>query len=290
MEHGRFEYSPIVQRPALSMPNDARVALWVTPNVEHFHYDKPAMSLTPMTATLKPDVLNYAWRDYGARVGIWRLMEIFERQGIPVTAALNSEVCDRYPQIVAEGNRLGWEWIAHGHNNSSLFTGMPEQAERELIGQVLGVIEKSTGRKARGWLGPALTETDNTLDLLAEAGVDYVADWCNDELPYSMKTRKGTIVALPYTLEIGDIPVFLMHGGTGEDFYRIIVDQFDALYEDGKRIPRVMSISVHPFLCGHPFRAKHLERALGHIRGHDGVWLATGSEIVDWYRRESRAA
>ena len=150
MEHGRFEYSPIVQRPALRMPNDARVALWVTPNVEHFHYDKPAMSLTPMTASLKPDVLNYAWRDYGARVGIWRLMEIFERQGIPVTAALNSEVCEHYPQIVAEGNRLGWEWMAHGHNNSSLFTGMPEEAERGLIGQVLGVLEKSTGKSHAG--------------------------------------------------------------------------------------------------------------------------------------------
>jgi peptidoglycan/xylan/chitin deacetylase (PgdA/CDA1 family) len=180
--------------------------------------------------------------------------------------------------------------MAHGHNNSSLFTGMPEEAERGLIGQVLGTTAKATGRKVRGWLGPALTETDHTLDLLAEAGIDYVADWCNDELPYSMKTRSGPIVAMPYTLEIGDIPVFLMHGGTGEDFYRIVVDQFDTLYEDGTRVPRVMSIALHPFLCGHPFRARHLERALAYIRGHDRVWLATGSQIVDWYREQTKAA
>ena len=113
--------------------------------------------------------------------------------------------------------------------------------------------------------------------MLAEAGIDYVADWCNDEQPYSMKTRKGPIVAMPYTLEIGDIPVFLMHGGTGEDFYRMIVDQFDTLYEDGAAIYRVLSISLHPFLIGHPFRAKHLERALAHIRKHDAVWIATGT-------------
>jgi allantoinase len=287
MEHGRFEYSPIVHRPPLRMPDGARVAVWVTPNIEHYHYDKPAISLTPMTAGLRPDVLNYAWRDYGARVGVWRLMEIFERQDFPVTAALNAEVCEHYPQIIAEGNRLRWEWMAHGHNNSSLFTSMPEDAERQLIGNTLDTIERHTGKRARGWLGPALTETDNTLDLLAEAGIDYVADWCNDELPYAMKTRNRSIVAIPYTLEIGDIPVFLTHGRSGEDFYRMIVDQFDTLYEEGTRIPRVMSIALHPFLSGHPFRARHLERALAHIRGHDSVWLATGGQIVDWYRKET---
>ncbi len=215
MEHQRFDYSPITRRQPLRFPKGERVAVWVVPNIEHFHYDKPAMSLTPMTMSLKPDVLNYAWRDYGVRVGIWRLMEIFERQGIPVTAALNSEVCEHYPQIVEEGNRLGWEWMAHGHTNSALFTGMPAEAERGIILGVLDTIAKHTGRRARGWLGPALTETDSTLDILAESGVEYVADWCNDEQPYRMKTRQGSMVALPYTLELGDIPIFLTHGATG---------------------------------------------------------------------------
>jgi len=287
-EHGRFQYSAIAKRPKWELPNGARVAVWITPNVEHFHFDKPAMSLTPMTAGLRPDVLNYAWRDYGARVGIWRIMEILERQGFVATAALNSEVCSQYPAIIEEGNRQGWEWMAHGENNSSLFTGMPEDAERPIIKQVLETITKSVGKKPRGWLGPALTETDNTLDLLAEAGIEYVADWCNDEQPYVMKTRHGPIVAIPYTLEIGDIPAFLQHGSSGEDFYRMIVDQFDTMYEDGKKQPRVLSIALHPFLVGHPYRARHLERALAHIRQHDAVWITTGSAIVDWYKSKNR--
>jgi allantoinase len=285
--HDRFEYSAIAKRPKWELPNGARVAVWIVPNVEHFHYDKPAMSLTPMTAGLRPDVLNYAWRDYGVRVGIWRIMEVLERQGFIATAALNSEVCLHYPAIIEEGNRLGWEWMAHGENNSSLFTGMPEEAERPIIKGVLDTITKSTGKMPRGWLGPALTETDNTLDLLAEAGIEYVADWCNDEQPYSMKTRGGSLVAIPYTLEIGDIPTFLQHGSSGEAFYQMIVDQFDMMYEEGKKQPRVLAMALHPFLVGHPYRARHLERALAHIRQHDDVWITTGSAIVDWYKSKS---
>ena len=287
MEHGRFEYSPIARRPVLKMPNDARVAVWITPNVEHYHWNKPAIALTQMTTSLKPDVLNYAWRDYGARVGIWRVMEILEKHGFTATAALNAEVCEQYPDIIKEGNRLGWEWMAHGPNNSMIFTGMPEEAERPIIAGVLETIAKQTGKKSRGWLGPVVTETDNTLDILAEAGVDYVADWCNDELPYPIKTKKGSLYAIPYTLEIGDIPVFLERGGSGEDFYEMVVDQFDQLYEEGGTRPRVLSIAIHPFLIGHPFRARQFARALEHIGRHEAVWLTTGSAIIDWYKAAS---
>jgi len=287
MEHGRFDYSPIARRPLLKMPNGARVAVWITPNVEHYHWNKPAIALTQMTTSLKPDVLNYAWRDYGPRVGIWRVMEILEKHGFTATAALNAEVCEQYPDIIKEGNRLGWEWMAHGPNNSMIFTGMPAEAERPIIAGVLETIAKQTGKKSRGWLGPVVTETDNTLDILAEAGIDYVADWCNDELPYPIKTKKGSIYAIPYTLEIGDIPVFLERGGSGEDFYDMVVDQFDQLYEEGGTRPRVLSIAIHPFLIGHPFRARHLARALEHIRKHDAVWLTTGSAIIDWYKAAS---
>ena len=289
MDHGRFDYSPIARRPVAAMPNGARVAVWIVPNVEHFEWGKPAMSMTPMTAGLSPDVLNYAWRDYGARVGIWRLMEIFDRQKVPITAALNADVCAKYPQIIEEGNRLGWEWMVHGPNNSMLFTGMPEEAEKPIIDGVLETLARATGKKCRGWLGPALTETNVTLDLLAEAGVEYVADWCNDELPYALKTRKGAITAMPYTLEVGDIPVFLQHGGSGEDFYRMIVDQFDALFEEGARRPRIMSIALHPFIVGHPFRAKHLERAIAYMKSRENVWFASGGQLLDWHRKAARA-
>jgi allantoinase len=284
MEHNRFAYSPISRRPKAELPNGARVAVWITPNVEHYHYDKPAMSLTQMTASLKPDVLNYAWRDYGVRVGIWRIMDILQRQGFVATTAVNAEVCEHYPEIVEAGNSLGWEWMAHGPNNSMLFTGMPEDVERPIIAGTLDVLAKCLGKRPRGWLSPALTETDVTLDLLAEAGIEYVADWCNDEQPYTMKTRQGSIVALPYTLEVGDIPVFLFNGGSGQDFENMIVDQFDQMYEEGATIPRFLSIALHPFLVGHPFRARHLERALAHIRRRQDVWITTGSEILDWYK------
>lgn len=287
MEHQRFEYSAIARRPPIRLPNGARIAVWIVPNIEHFHYDKPAMSLTPMTAGLKPDVLNYAWRDYGVRVGIWRIMEILERQGFTATAAINSEACVHYPQIVEEGNRLGWEWLAHGENNSSLFTGMPPEIEQKIIHGVLDTIAQRTGQRSRGWLGPALTETDNTLDILADAGIGYVADWCNDEQPYRIKTRNGSIVALPYTLELGDIPIFLTHGGTGEDFFRIVTDQFDMLYEEGRRNPRILCLALHPYLTGHPFRARHLEQALAHISRHDAVWKTTGGQLLDWYLAQS---
>ena len=283
MEHGRFAYSAFTKRRPLPMPGGARLAVWVTPNIEHFHYDKPAISLTPMTAGLRPDVLNYAWRDYGARVGIWRLIEILDRHRIPVTAALNAECCERYPAIVEAGNTRGWEWMAHGLSNSVLHAGLAEDDERKMISSVIETITAGTGKQPRGWLSPALTETSNTPDLLAEAGIAYVADWCNDELPYRMRTRAGALVAMPYTLEIGDIPIFLEQGGSAEDFYRVLVDQFDVLWEEGAKHPRVMSIALHPFLIGHPFRAKHLDRALAHMRARGGVWFATGSDILNWY-------
>ncbi len=284
MEHGRFDYSPIARRKPLKLPDGARVAVWITPNIEHFHYDKPAISLTGMTAGFKPDVLNYAWRDYGARVGIWRVMEILERHGFVATAALNSECCTYYPQIIEAGRELGWEWMAHGQSNSVLNDAETEDAERAMIRDVLETIERHTGARPRGWLSPALTETHNTLDILAEEGVEYIADWCNDEQPYAMKVRNGSMTAMPYTLEIGDIPVLLEQGGSGEDFHNVIVDAFDVLYEDGASNARIMSIAIHPFLIGHPFRAKYFDKALAHIRQRDAVWIATGSQLLDWFK------
>lgn len=283
-DHGRFDYSAIVDRPVRALPGNARVGVWITPNVEHFHWGKPAMAMTQMTAGLSPDVLNHGWRDYGARVGIWRIMDILAKHGFRATAALNSEVCEAYPRIVEEGSKLGWEWAAHGPSNSMLFTGMPEEVERPIIASVLERIADATGVRPRGWLGPALTETHVTLDLLAEAGIDYVMDWANDELPYELHTRADPVLALPYTLEVGDIPVFLNTGQTGAAFYDVVVDQFDQLYEEGATRPRFLSIALHPFLIGHPFRARHLDRALAHIASHADIWMATGSEITDWFR------
>jgi allantoinase len=283
-DHGRFPYSAIVDRKPLRWPKGARVAVWVIPNIEHFLFDRPSTSITQATTSLVPDVLNYSWRDYGVRVGVWRLMETMERHGIRGTVALNSDVCDHYPRIIEEGNRLRWEWMGHGTNNSTLINRQSEEEERALIAHVVGTIQKSTGVHPRGWLSPALSESYRTLDILAENKIEYVANWVNDEQPYPMRVKNGTMLSMPYSVEINDIPAFLDHNQSGETFARMICDQFDVLYEDGAKTGRVMAISLHPFLIGHPHRSKHFACALAHITSRQDVWLATGSEIADWYK------
>jgi allantoinase len=284
MEHGRFEYSPIVDRQPLQFPNGARVALWVIPNIEHFLIDRPSTSITPVTMSFVPDVLNYAWRDFGVRVGIWRMMEVMEKYGVKGTVALNSDVCRNYPRIIEEGNKLGWEWMGHGRNNSEMINRQPEDEERTLINEVVQTITEHCGQKPRGWLGPALSESFNTLDILAEAGIEYVCDWVNDEQPYPIKAKSKTLISVPYSIEVNDIPAFLDRGWAAETFYQTIVDQFDGLYEDGAKGGRVMAICLHPFLTGHAFRSKYFDRALKYITEHDRVWVTTGGGIASWYR------
>ncbi|MGO4726480.1 MULTISPECIES: polysaccharide deacetylase family protein [unclassified Inquilinus] len=280
-QHDRFPYSAIVDRPSLRWPNGARVAVWVIPNIEHFLFDRPSSSIIAATKELVPDVLNYSWRDYGVRVGIWRMMEVMERYGVKGTVALNADVCRHYPRIIEAGNALGWEWMGHGPNNSTLMNGQAE--EGRLVNAVVDAIEQGTGRRPRGWLSPALSESHDTLDLLAAAGIRYIADWVNDEQPYPMRVKTGSMLSLPYSVEINDYTAFLEQGLTGEAFGRMICDQFDGLYEDGARSGRVMAICLHPFLVGHPHRSQHFAKALAHITSHRDVWMATGGEIADWY-------
>ncbi len=283
-EHDRFPYSAIVDRQPLRWPKGARVAVWVIPNIEHFLFDRPATSLTHVTTSLVPDVLNYSWRDYGVRVGVWRMMEIMERYGVRGTVALNSDVCSHYPRIIEEGNRLKWEWMGHGTNNSTLINKQSEAEERALIAGVVRTITKATGTHPRGWLSPALSESHRTLDILAANKIEYVANWVNDEQPYAMRVKKGTMLSMPYSLEMNDIPAMLDHHKSGEEFGKMIRDQFDVLYEDGAKSGRVMAIALHPFLIGHPHRSKYFAQALAHITSRQEIWLATGGEIADWYK------
>jgi peptidoglycan/xylan/chitin deacetylase (PgdA/CDA1 family) len=289
-EHGRFAYSPIVERPKLTWPGGARVAVWVIPNLEHFHFNKPSASLNPGTASLQPDVLNYGWRDYGARVGVWRLMDILEKRGFKGTVALNSDVCERYPQIIDAARRLNWEIMGHGPNNSGLLTFLDEATERQVIGDTVRTIEAAWGRRPRGWLSPALSESVSTLDILSEQKVDYVADWTNDDQPYPVNVKSGRLYAIPYSLETNDYPAFLNMYQSAEAFGQILKDQFDVLYEEGAQTGRVMAICLHPFLIGHPYRSKYLDDALRHIASRQDVWLATGAEIIDHYVKVSGGA
>jgi hypothetical protein len=169
-EHDRFEYSAIVDRPRLEWPNGARIAVWVIPNIEHFLFDRPSTRIANLP--VNPDVLNYSWRDYGVRVGVWRMMEVMTKHGVKGTVALNSDVCRHYPRIIEEGNKLGWEWMGPGNNNSTFINTQSEAEERALIGDVIGTITQGVGKAPHGWLSPALSETVRTLDILAENGIE----------------------------------------------------------------------------------------------------------------------
>lgn len=280
MENERYPYWPISERPAIRWPNDARLAFWIIPNIEHFRFDKPTSD--PVQGPL-PDVPSYTQRDYGNRVGIWRMMEVLDKHGLRATVTLNAEVCRFYPQIIKAGVERNWEWMGHGMTNSYRLSGMDEVQERETIQSTVKIITESTGRAPKGWLGPGLSETYNTPDLLAEAGIEYLADWVADDQPFPMRVTSGRMISVPYSQELNDIPVFMRKGHTAEQFHQMICDQFDVLYREGERGGRVMALALHPYLTGHPFRAKWLDQALTYIRGHERVWLTTGGEIADWY-------
>ncbi|MFC1815757.1 polysaccharide deacetylase family protein [Thermodesulfobacteriota bacterium] len=283
MENTRYDYSPIILREPIKWPNNARVAVWVIPNIEHHQIDVPSVSLTPSQARPVPDVRNYGWLGFGNRVGIWRIMDVLDKYSIKATVALNSSVCDHYPVIVAEGRKRGWEFMGHGITNSQNLANLSEVAERRLIKTTIQTIADAVGKRPEGWLSPGLTETFNTPDILAEEGIKYVCDWCNDDQPYPMKVRNGTLISIPYTVEANDRPAFVNLHLTPQEFCQNVMDQFDVLYEEGVSRGMVMAIALHSYLSGQAFRIKYLDKALGYIAGHEHVWFATGTEIVKWY-------
>jgi peptidoglycan/xylan/chitin deacetylase (PgdA/CDA1 family) len=282
----RYEDSFIFERRPFTWPGGATLAVWIAPNVEIWRYDSPAgQAVSPNTANIVPDVINYSWREYGIRVGLWRIADILDAAGVKATVALNSAVAEFHPRAVEEMKRRGWEFMGHGITNSERLAGLNPDAERAVIRTVLGTIERATGQRPRGWLGSGLAETYNTLDILAEEGVVYCGDWNADDQPYPMKVRSGTMFSIPYCMEVNDIGLFLRNGYTGEQYLQVVTDQFDTLYADSAKQPRVLGLPLHPMITGQPLRAKYLERALSHMKQHERVWFATGSEIIEAYRR-----
>jgi peptidoglycan/xylan/chitin deacetylase (PgdA/CDA1 family) len=282
----RYDDSFIFERKPFTWPGNKSLAVWIAPNIEVWRYDSPSgQAITPNDRGIVPDVVNYAWREYGMRVGLWRFADVLDAAGVKATVALNAAVVEHHPKAVDEMKRRGWEFMGHGITNSENLAGLTLDAERNLIQTALRTIEQATGRRPRGWLGSGLTETYNTLDILAEEGVVYCGDWNSDDQPYRMKVKTGRMYSVPYCMEINDIPLFIRKGYTGEQYLQSLVDQFDALYADSAKQPRVMGIPLHPMITGQPLRIKYLERALAHMKQQDKVWFATGSEIVDAYQR-----
>jgi allantoinase len=283
--YGPFPYSPIIHRPALKWPDGAHVALWVIPNIEFFALDEKVPPGSGGTGVPVPDVPTWSARDYGNRVGVFRLMEVLEKHGIRATVALNSELCTEHPEIIEEGNKLKWEWMGHCESNTRRLNAAPPGEEPRIIKDSLAVIAKATGARSRGWLGSGLQETWDTLDLLADNGVDYVCDWTNDDQPYIMNLEGNkTLVSVPYSHEINDKPAFEKFHRTADEFREMICRQFDVLYREGAQSGRVMAIAIHPYLTGVPHRIDAFDAALQYISQHGKVWKTTGAEIARHYR------
>lgn len=283
MENTRYEYLPMVTRKPFKLPNGARVALWVGVNIEYFDIGLTCFGGVGGMAAAPPNVYDYAVRDYGNRVGLWRLAEVLDKHGVRASVLLNSLVCEHYPLIIEEGKKRGWEFLGHGTTNSILLTGLSDAEEREIISTTLDVIERSAGKRPLGWLGPALQESFNTPDVLAEQGVRYLCDWCCDDQPFPMNVKKGSLISLPYSVDLNDIPAFIGQKMTAPQFYEMIKDQFDTFYREGSEQARVMCIALHPFLIGMPYRIAWFDKALEYIKSHEDVWVTTSGEIAGWY-------
>ncbi|HEY7268346.1 MAG TPA: polysaccharide deacetylase family protein [Dehalococcoidia bacterium] len=274
-----YDYDPIIDRPQLKWPNGARLAFWITPNIEVFRLGMPVTAQGVMT----PSVSAYAARDYGNRVAIWRVMDILKRYGIRASVALNSEICERTPRIIEEGNKLGWEWMGHGRTNSILLPDMNEQQQAEHVRETVEMIRKGSGKAPRGWLSAGLAEGEKTLDHLVQNGVDYVCDWVADDQPFWMRTDSGPLVGMPYG-QVNDISVFSDRGRDPAIWVKLVQTTFDTLYAEGTTQGKLLALSVHPFIIGQPHLIAALDESLAYVSRHEGVWFATGSEIVDHFK------
>lgn len=281
--HGRYEYSAINQRPDWSWPGGKRLAVYIGLNIEHFAYAGGLGHL--LTNELpQPDPRTFCWRDYGNRVGVWRLFELLDELELPACHLMNTAVLDYAPPIVEAIRKRGDEIVGHGRTNAERQGQMWETDEKRLLEEVRDTIRQRTGQAPRGWMGPWQSQSAVTADLLQESGYSFVMDWPCDDQPIWLKTRNGRILSVPYPIEINDSPQLLVRRHTPEQFTQMITDQFDEMIEQSTSQPLVCGIALHTMIVGQPYRLRALRRALRHIREHpkrDAVWWTRPGEIYD---------
>ena len=288
MEQELYRYSPIVDRPPLAWPNGARVAFYVGLNIEHYVIDRPSTSISPATVGLTPDPMNYGWRDYGVRVGVWRAIDLLDQMRVPASVLLNSDVCRFYPRITeAIAEHSDWACVGHGQNNSTLEANMDVDAERAYLTEMVEVVESATGKRPAGWLGPALTETFETPRLLRELGFSYVLDWCNDDQPYPLAVE--SMISVPYAVMHNDISVFVTGSHTGGAYVQMLCDHLDQLLADSESSGRVMALAIHPFVINQPSLHRYLAQALEEIQARERVWITTSDAIAQYYATTEHA-
>jgi allantoinase len=279
----RLDYSAIAERPRLALPQGARLAVWLIVNVEDWDPTRPmprTVLTPPAGGAPMPDIPNWAWHEYGNRVGFWRMLDVLDHFAIRAVLAINGSAISRYAPIARAALERRWEFIGHGFTQQSM---QKVADERDDIRKTVRAIRVFTGKAPRGWLGPGLTETWETPDLLVEEGFEYVCDWVLDDQPVRLKTRTRPIVNLPYTQECNDVAMMLIQHHKAGEYYDRAIDQFEQLYEDAAQSARIMALVVHPYIMGAPHRLKYLRNLLARIRDRRDVLFWTGEEILDWY-------
>ena len=279
----RADYSAIVDRPPLKLPGGARMVVWTIVNLEVWDIGKPMARQVlpaPTGVPLLPDVPNWSWHEYGMRVGVWRFFDMYRKLSVRPTLSINARVCEDYPRVAREAKEQGWEFMGHAYEQGPIHK---ETDQKAMIARSMNVIENFTGKRPVGWLGPGLTETHETPELLAEAGVKYIGDWVYDDEPTVIRTTRGPLVTLPYTAELNDIPMMIVQHHESDHLQKRALESFERLYEESKERPKFMAIAIHPYISGQPFRIKALEAIYHHVNQFDGVLHWNGEQILDWY-------
>ena len=287
--HGRFDYSAITRRADFDWPGGRRLAVYVGLNLEHFAFGEGlGAELAP--GGPQPDVLNHAWRDYGNRVGAWRLLELLQSLDLPATVLANSAMYDHAPELMAAHRQRGDEIAGHGRTNSERQGDLPPEQERALIADCTDRLARENDTAPRGWLSPWISESRTTPDLLKQAGYSYSLNWCMDDQPVWMRTRHGPLLSIPYPQELNDIPSIVARKDDAATFADMIIDNFDEMLTQSQGQSLVMGIALHPYIVGQPFRLRHLRRALSHIAEHrDRIWFTRAGDIHDAFRDVSPA-
>ena len=282
----RLVFSSIEDRPPLNLPDGVRLVIWPVLALEEWDMGRPMARMVitpPQGQPMLPDHPNWSWHEYGMRVGFWRLRKMFQKLGVSPTVTLNARVCETYPSVVEACLDSSWELNAHGYDQVPMHK---TEDQRGVIMKSMQIIEKFSGKRPRGWFGPGLTQTFDTLDYLSDAGIEYIGDWVLDDEPVTLKTTHKPMVALPYNFEIHDIVMMALQHHASDIMYTRARDQFEWLYAESAERPKIMAIACHPYLSGVPHRIGHVQRTFAELLAHDGVVAWNGEKILDWYRTQ----
>lgn len=296
MDQDYWDWSPITRRPILQWPGGARLAVCLLVDLGHYEWAPPPGAFDPPTHVPPhslnpyPDYVTVTFREYGHRIGIFRMMEILDHYGVRATVPMDAHTAEHYPQLIDECLDRRWELIGHGITQRQAITSlMSEEQERVYIRDSIDSLQRATGRAPAGWLGPEHSQSARTPSILAEYGIRYCCDFPNDEQPFRVRTAGGELYALPCMIEIGDTIGHYNRKLPLPRWVQMVKEAFDVMYEDAAQTGLLLAFRLHPWCMGQPYRIKYLDEIVAHIARHPGTWLATGSEIIEWYRAQPHA-